>query len=219
MPFHSGSHNMFRMLIFLCVYLLTQSVQARIPDITDAEKALTSPFCIDTEAFGGAHQCQGGRTPKSHYWQRVLGNGFCHLHHYCWAEIHLLRANKHSTSPEERQRQFQYAIGEFSYVIRHSPRDFVLLPEVYTRLGQAALRINDYTAADDAFRNARELKPDYWPAYSHWAEYLIRVGEHSAARKIVTDGLHHAPNAKTLLDQLQRLGGVPANSGKTGQAQ
>jgi tetratricopeptide (TPR) repeat protein len=194
-------------LLFLLVAI--PDVNARPQNVTDEEIALTSPFCLDTEAFRGGHQCQIGRTQKSYYWQEVLGNGFCHLHHYCWAEVHLLRANKMSTPAVERKRQFGYAANEFNYVIKNSPPDFILLPEVFTRKGEAELRIDDFINANKSFAKARALKPDYWPAYTGWIEALIRAGRKEDAKALAKRGLEYSPKARLLIEQYKRLGGDP----------
>lgn len=180
---------------------------ATVFDITKEEMALTAPFCADTEAFGGKHQCTGGRTPKSYYWQNVLGNGFCHLHHYCWAEITVVRAERHDISARVREHLYGVAIDDYKYVVRNSPADFVLLPEIYTRIGALELRINHPDKANEAFARARELKPDYWPAYSRWVEFLIKAGRPTDARALAKRGLENSPSAKVLIEQYQRLGG------------
>jgi tetratricopeptide (TPR) repeat protein len=180
---------------------------AKPDNITQDEMSLTSPFCVDTEAFSGIHQCTTGRTPKSHYWERVMGKGFCALHHYCWAQIILMRANRHNVSAEVRKRQYGYVINEYYYVIKNSPGDFILLPEIYTRLGQAELHLNNPDKANTAFAKARELKPNYWPAYVHWVNFLIQVGKRADAKALAKIGLENSPDAKVLIEQYQRLGG------------
>lgn len=196
-------------LTLLCLLLTLSHAKARPRDVTDEEIALTSPFCLDTEAFRGPHQCQPGRTQKSYYWQEVLGNGFCHLHHYCWAEVYLLRANRRSTNPAERKRQLKYAISEFNYVIRNSPPNFILLPEIYTRKGEAELRVSDFASADKSFSRARSIKPDYWPAYAGWIDVLIKAGRKDEAKALAKLGLEYSPNARILIEQYKQLGGDP----------
>lgn len=204
-----GTGMIKSLLPLLCLLVALPHAEARPRDVTDEEIALTSPFCLDTEAFRGPHQCQIGRTQKSYYWQEVLGDGFCHLHHYCWAEVHLLRANKRSTHPVERKRQFRYAANEFNYVIKNSPPNFILLPEIYTRKGEAELRIDDFVNANKSFSRARAMKPDYWPAYTGWIDALIKAGRREDAKALAKQGLEHSPNARLLIDQYKQLGGNP----------
>jgi hypothetical protein len=54
------------------------------------------------------------------------------------------------------------------------------------------------------------MKPDYWPAYSDWAEVLIKAGQKPLAKVIIQTGLEHAPDSKVLQDQFRLLGGNPA---------
>lgn len=205
--FGTGMIQSLLPLLLLAVAL--PHAEARPRDVTDEEIALTSPFCLDTEAFGGAHQCHIGRTQKSYYWQEALGNGFCSLHHYCWGEVHLLRANRWKVKPHVRKFHFERAVAEFKYVIDNSPKDFKLLPEVYTRKGEAELRIYDYINANKSFARARALKPDYWPAYSGWIDALIKAGRKADAKALAKQGLEHSPHARLLIEQYKQLGGNP----------
>ncbi len=194
------------------VYLLILAMPAtngfaRPNDITKEEIALTPSYCVDTEAFGGHHQCTEGRTPKSDYWLRVMGNGFCSLHHYCWAQIIEMRSFRYPLTPEVRKYLIGATIDEYLYVIKNSPEDFVLLPEVFTRMGRAELRIGNVNKANAAFAKARELKPDYLPAYTDWVDFLIKTGKRDEAKALAKEGLENAANGKRLIEQFQRLGG------------
>jgi hypothetical protein len=60
------------------------------------------------------------------------------------------------------------------------------------------------------FAEARALKPDYWPGYSHWADFLMRSGQKAEAKQLVRSGLEHNPDAKTLREQYRLLGGNPS---------
>ena len=65
-------------------------------------------------------------------------------------------------------------------------------------------------AADKAFARARAIKPDYWPAYSQWAEYLMKIGKQAEAKQLVKAGLEQAPQARMLIEQYRLLGGKPS---------
>lgn len=176
---------------------------------TDAELALTPAYCQDVQTmrYGDAYS---NTSPNAAKWVAQMGKGFWALHHYCWANINLIRADKPSVAPVDRQGMREGAIGDMEYVIHNTPPDFILLPEIYTRMGQVHLLLKHEPEAQASFAKARELKPDYWPAYFQWAQHLAAVGQKAQARKVLEDGLSYAPSSKTLRKLLVDLGGDPS---------
>jgi tetratricopeptide (TPR) repeat protein len=138
-----------------------------------------------------------------------MGKSFWHMHHYCWALLNMRRADLVARNSQERRGLRGEAVGDIEYVIKNSPRNFVLLPEVLTTLGGVHILMGTAGAAMDAFQQARDIKPDYWPAYSDWADFLIRSGQKVQAKQLVKLGLEYAPNSKVLQDQFRLLGGDP----------
>ena len=177
---------------------------------TDAELALTPPYCQDVQTmrYGDAYS---NTSPNAHKWVALMGKGFWALHHYCWALINLARAERVSTAPVIRQGLREGAINDMMYVIHNTPADFVLLPEIFTRKGQVELLLRRTVDAQASFAKARELKPDYWPAYLQWAQYLANAGQKAQARELLAEGLRQAPSSKTLRKFYQDLGGNPAD--------
>jgi hypothetical protein len=196
----------FVIYIFISILLPVHS-HAAMTDVTDEEKALVSPFCADTEAFGGRPQCLTGRSSGAENWHRILGDGFCHVHHYCWAQVKLMRANHRGLSSDTRKLRYSYVVGEYEYVIRNAPPDFVLLPEIYTRLGDVKLLIDKARDAEAAYLKARQLRPDYWPAYSRWIDYLIKTNKKEDAKNLALEGIKFSPESKVLKEQYRKLGG------------
>ena len=187
------------------------SVLAGKPDnVTDAEMALLPRYCADVQGFkyGDAYYNTSPNAPK---WVGMMGKGFWAMHHYCWALLTLGRAQKPMVAPNLRQAMREYAIGDMQYVIENTTPDFIMLPEIYTKIGEVQLLLKHPTEANAAFARARSLKPDYWPAYIGWAEYLQRAGEKAKARELVADGLS-SPQAKALRTLFTELGGDPAPS-------
>lgn len=182
------------------------AVQAKPANVTAGEMALLPAYCADTQGFkyGDAYF---NTSPRAGQWVGLIGKSFWHMHHYCWALINLRRAEFVARSAQERRALRGDAVGDIGYVIQHSPRNFVLLPEVLVTLGGAQILLGNTGAASDAFEQARELKPDYWPAYSDWAEFLIKSGQKAQAKQLVKTGLEYVPNAKVLQDQFRLLGG------------
>lgn len=185
---------------------MTGGATAKPQNITEAEMALIPRYCPDTMGFnyGDAYY---NTSPNANKWVGLMGKGFWAVHHYCWALIDLQRALRNNTSPQIRQGLLESVVSDYRYVVNNAPPDFILLPEILTRIGEAEIRLSHPDAADQAFSRARGLKPDYWPAYSHWVEYLMRVGRRLEALKVVRSGLSYSPNAKVLLEQYRLLGG------------
>jgi len=174
-------------------------------DRTESELKLLPRYCLDTQEF------QANYNNKKGYWVSVMGKSFEHMHHYCRAQTWMLRARKAGLSPQERKFSWERAADESQYLIRNAEPEFIMLPEIYTRFGQVELQRGRPESADKAFAKARQLKPDYWPAYSHWAEYLMNHGQRAEALKIVRSGLQQTPDAKVLRELFKILGGKPSD--------
>ena len=178
--------------------------------ITNAEIAMLPAYCPDTQTFGQGGQHWGAQpynwSPNAPKWLDLMGKGFWTMHHYCWALIRLRRAERPGTPAVIQKGHRQAALGDLSFVIENSPPDFIMLPEIYTKYGEVELLLKNYADADEAFAKARALKPDYWPAYLQWAEYLRQRGQKAKARELVQQGLSHAPDSKPLQQLLSMLG-------------
>lgn len=199
-----------RLLLPVLVFAsLTPAFAGKPPNVTDGEMALIPPYCLDTQGFkyGDAYS---NTSPRAGHWVGLMGKSFWHMHHYCWALLNMRRADLVARSAQERKGLRGEAVGDIEYVIKNSPRNFVLLPEILTTLGGVQILQANASAAADAFQQARDLKPDYWPAYSDWAQFLIKSGQKAQAKQLVKTGLEHVPDAKVLQDQFRLLGGDPA---------
>jgi tetratricopeptide (TPR) repeat protein len=181
---------------------------AKPSNITNAEMALLPEYCADTQGFkyGDASYNTSPNAPK---WVGLMGLGFWHMHHYCWALINLGRAQKPSMPASLRQSAREYAIDDMQYVIANTTSDFIMLPEIYTKIGEVLVSLNRPQEAHDAFAKARSLKPDYWPPYFQWATHLRQTGQKVEARQLVEEGLSLSPGAKPLQNLLVELGGDP----------
>lgn len=174
---------------------------------TETEMALIPNYCKDTQGFGYG-DATTNTSPRAGHWVALMGKTFWHMHHYCRGLIKRNRAMKSGMRPEDRKHLLKSAIDEYDYVLNNNKdADFILLPEIYTRLGEANILIANPSAAEKAFASARQIKADYWPAYSHWAEYLIQTGKRAEAKQLVKSGLEQTPNAKVLIEQYRLLGG------------
>jgi len=169
--------------------IATTTMAGKPGNITEAEMAMIPAYCPYTQSFS-----ESRGSPEAKRWESLMGKDFWAMHHYCWAQINQQRAMRSSMSENGRKALLNVARGDYVYVINSAARNFVLLPEVYTRAGEVELRLSLYREANHSFAKARALKPDYWPAYSHWAEFLMYSGKKAEAKQLVKSGLEYSPN-------------------------
>ena len=197
----------------LCVGIVLASlvlpVSALPRNFTDGEASFLPPYCIDTEYFKGGSRHSNHMSPRAPYWESLMGDGFWWMHHYCSGMVFARRAEAYSKSSPDRGYNYLEAVQEFRYTINQLAKDFVLLPEIYTRLGEVEAKLRDFGAAYGSYLRAREIKPDYWPAYAQWAQVLIDSGQKAEAKKLVQAGLEYSPDAAKLIEQFKLLGGDP----------
>lgn len=194
--------------IYIIASLFSTTAIAQIyssKQITTNEMSLLPNYCQYTQGSQYGISVGGNNHPQAVAWQNTIGPGFIHLHHYCWGLAELQRAARRTTPTNQKKTLLNSAIGNFWYVIKNSPKDLVLLPEIYTNIGKTELQLNQPEKADEAFSKARDAKNDYWPPYYHWAEYLQSKGRKKEALAIVNQGIEHSPNAKALIELKKNL--------------
>ncbi len=200
--------------ILLAAFLTGASIPAMAklptPDSlpTDDEWRLLPAYCPDTQGFKYGHN-----SPNAPKWVSIMGETFWGLHHYCLGIMKFNRSQMLGYPPEIRSGIRVSALGEFAFVTRMMPENYILAPEIYTYIGRTHLLLNDPDEANAAFTRARTIKPDYWPAYSWWATYLADHGQKNQARAIATEGLEHSPNSRTLQLIMRDLDGKKVSSG------
>lgn len=197
-------------VIGLLLIGFTVTAIAKPQNVTESEIALLPRYCIDTEYFEGGPKYSNRMSPRAPYWVSIMGEGFWWMHHYCSGLIFFNRAQSSRLRGEHKRYAYIDARLEFAFTINKLEKNFLLLPEIYTKLGEAESRLSNISAASIAFSTARDIKPDYWPAYSKWADILIINNQKVEAKRIVAEGLKHSPNSKVLREQYRTLGGNPS---------
>ena len=137
-----------------------------------------------------------------------MGDTFWAIHHYCWALVNANRAKRAGISAQQRQGLYQAALNDCFYVLEHAKESFVLLPEIYLRMGQFAIGAGDLVRAMEYFGKSREAKADYWPAYQELAKVNLSIGRHAAAMGVLKEGLVAVPDQPDLTDMLRILSGA-----------
>jgi len=173
------------------------------------ELALLPKYCYHTQIFrqfapGGSDQQEINR------WYAALGETYHHLHHYCWAMMKTNRAVLLARDPKVKTFFLNDSLGEFDYVIEHSPTTFVLLPEILTKKAENLLLLDRAPLAINALERAIEVKPDYWPPYAKLADHYKEAGDVERARKTLQSGLAANPGATALSRRLESLGSAPS---------
>jgi tetratricopeptide (TPR) repeat protein len=193
----------------LAPWLAAPALAQQPHNITPGEIALLPPYCPDTQSFGYG-DAYFNTSPRAAYWIRLMdAKSFWALHHYCWGLIKMRRAEAIGIHPVIRQGMIRNAIADYDYVLIHGSPDFVLRPEILLRRGEALLRINDVGGALESFEGAVRQRPDYWPAYVRWAEFLISVKKPKDAQAFLERGLVHAPDSPQLHAAYKKAGGDP----------
>jgi tetratricopeptide (TPR) repeat protein len=178
-------------------------------NITDGELALLPAYCQDVQAIRWGNASYNP-SPRAAHWVSLMGEPFWALHHYCWGLIHVRRSQAAGLAPVMRTGMLTSAVNDYFYVIKNAPRSFVLAPEIYLRIAEARMMLGDSSGADDAYRISRELKPDYWPAYTQWIDALLKFNRKAEALALAAEGLQFAPGSKELADRYRKLGGDPS---------
>ena len=173
---------------------------ARPENVTPEERALLPSYC-------DAVQEAPGHATGFAKWTAVYGAAFNSFHHYCWAFIYLMRADRHSTADLDRRQMLMNAYGDIQYVVRHTPPDHVLLPEMLTKQGMILRRQNKIREAIAHLERAAALDPKYWRAYAELAQCYLAQNDKRKAREVVEEGLTHSPDSRALAAWLKDLGG------------
>jgi len=207
----SWRHMLPRFLAMLPAVACLQSQAQKPPDVTAGEVALLPAYCAHSQSFAGGGFPEGP-LPGQKPWIAKMGHGFWAVHHYCWAMINANRAAA-TTGLQAREYLLSRAIDDCKYVVTNTSADFVLLPEIYLRMGEYYERLGQPVAALLHFERSQQTKPDYWPAYLHTAQLQAKLGKRAAAVAAVSEGLKQVPQQAQLQVELARLSGRDAGRG------
>lgn len=146
-----------------------------------------------------------GLTPAHQQWLAVIGPTMHHIHHYCRGLKAAQKARNPLISAQQRASLYDSVVKEAAYVVERAPADFVLLPEIYLRMGQAMLGKGDVGSALEFFDKSRRVRPDYWPAYVELARTNLLLGRRGDAVAALKSGLQSSPEEANLKQALDRL--------------
>lgn len=187
--------------------------------MTPGEFAVLPEWCYDSQGgpYGSPEGPEGlNRSPRAAQWVGAMGKDFWHLHHYCWALRDVYRTRLPDTNERERGFLLARAVSDLVYTIQHCQSTMPLMPEVYLYLGDVYLMQGNRDGAHRAYEQSRQLKPDYWPAYTRWADYLIGLRLWEAARPLLEEGLSHSPGSDEIKERLALIAKNTRKSGVVG---
>jgi hypothetical protein len=180
-------------LLILMASVTPASGQHVNQSLKEADVALLPTFCRHSQTFMEAF----GSKQEQAYWYGRLGPDFKHVHHYCWAAAALHRTNQTRDS-RSRDWLLKNAVSDATWVIEKVAPTFELLPDVYITRAKAYAGRKEDKAANEDFRIAVALRPDYWRSYFEWATYLSAKGLREEARMVISKGREQIPTSKVL---------------------
>ena len=83
------------------------------------------------------------------------GRDVIHIHHYCSGLLMLSRVQR---GVGERSALLKKAESQFTYMITHSSPEFILMPEIYLKMGQTQQMLGQPIKAMEYFNRAKRLK-------------------------------------------------------------
>jgi len=126
-----------------------------------------------------------------------FGPVFIHYHHYCWAVLHVRRAEQ----PGGDSFSYRVAVDSLNYVILRADPSFALLAEVYFAKGQALERLGEKNGSMIEYRNAVRTKTGHTPAAAALIDSYLEFRDVKAARAALEEALKHDPESETLAEK------------------
>jgi tetratricopeptide (TPR) repeat protein len=170
-------------------------------DVSNAELALLPSFCRHTQVIMQRH----GSLAEHQRWIARVGEPFKAMHHYCISVVALMRSDRAGVPVQQRRYLHNYAVANLTFVVKNSTPDFVFLPEVLFRRGQAHKKLKELDEAIRDLRQAVEMRPDYVFAVSELADAYASRGKKKEAREVLEKGLQHSPDSKFLRQSLDAM--------------
>ena len=85
-------------------------------------------------------------TQQGLYYRQVLGVAQSHIHHYCRGLRDMFFARVAPVSAQVRRALWDRALDEMNYMVRNTPQDNTLMPEVWYQRGEVLLQLRSHLA-------------------------------------------------------------------------
>lgn len=140
-------------------------------------------------------------------WKSILGSAATWNNHTCYGINRINRYYKSRTSPEKRGN-LEGALRDFNYSVTKLPPDFVLMPEIYMYRGITYGLMDRVGEAVADLQKAIGMDPKLTKAHNELADlYETKLSQRDKALEIITAGLRHNPDVKSMQRRYTRLGG------------
>jgi tetratricopeptide (TPR) repeat protein len=166
---------------------------------SDTEMTSLPPYCK-------VRFKSGAQSPEYKMWEKTLGKDFLHTHHYC-AGVNFINRYYRARSQQDKQFNLRSAQATLNYMVEKASPSYSLMPDVYLNLGVVYLLTNQTAQAVTHFNKAIELNPRQPKAYNALSDYYAKTKQSAKALEIVTTGLRHNPDIKSLQRRYTDLGG------------
>lgn len=137
-------------------------------------------------------------------WQHKLGGDWIHVHHFCLG----LNNNVYALKTLNKKKHIwlsKLALTEFTYILNHASKNFVLMPVTNVKIGEILVRLNKHTEAEKMFYKAIKLNPKFTPSYSELSKLYIKQKKKTKAKEILLEGLKKSPNSNILKFNLDKI--------------
>lgn len=192
--------NGMKWIAGLIVACMAVAAHARLPWVpTDAEMTSLPPYCK-------AKMKTPQGSPEYNAWEATLGKDFLHTHHYC-AGINFINRYYGARTQMDKRGTLHEAETNLQYMVTHAEPTYSLMPDVYLNLGVVYSLSGQPARAITHFNKAIELNPRLPRAYTGLADYYLKSKQSAKALEIVTEGLRHNPETRSLQRRYKELGG------------
>lgn len=141
------------------------------------------------------------------HWGAILGPSAGWNNHTCYG-INWINRYYKSRSPGDKRYSLQNALGDFNYSVGKLPPDFALMPEIHMYRGITYGLMGRQGEAVADLQKAIGMNPKLVRAYNELADlYEGKLSQPGKALEIVTEGLRHNPDVKSMQRRYTRLGG------------
>jgi tetratricopeptide (TPR) repeat protein len=202
---------MFRTLVVI-LFFCANPIRAAI-NVTPAELDLLPDICKHTQTTDFGNAIYGAPSAEAKAYIQKIGETFWAMHHYCWGLVKLARAEKLSTSAQQRVGLRESAADEFNYVIRHASRDSPVIPEMWFMKGRSLALLKRHGDAIICFDKALSVNPSYAAAHAEKLETLIRLGDSNALRNAVKNAQDSGASSP-YLDSVVKAASTASKSAK-----
>lgn len=163
-------------------------------EMTADELRAIPPWCQHTQTFD-RHP-----TAPNLYDSYVsrYGEGWTHVHHYCWALGSILRYSRFDQSLQSKQNLARSALDDIDYVLQRIGDDFVLRYEIMLRKARLLSMIGEANIAFQFSQQIISTWPDRADSYGVAAEILSILNRKDEATKLLVE-------AETRVKDKQRL--------------